>query len=308
MRILYIERNHGNSYSYYNEIKNALALENELYQFSNWNPKRGPDLKIKDVLKTCPRKPDFILFGFGWTDCSEQSPKKIIGIENCGIPFGVILNKEYAALDKKLEWIKGMSPNVAFCVHHDYKIFEEKTGVPFHQIPFAVNPALFKKYDNEEYDCDFGFSGIIRPEQTNDWRAKIVKESKKWEKINFSHTTHRHDSLESYARRLNRARAWLSTTGPADLVGTRYYEVMATGTTLLVCNRFDKVYDGIIEEDKHCIMFGSVEELEEKLLYYLNNPEKMSLILEEAKKHTLENHTWEHRANKINKIIKEIVK
>ena len=307
MKILYFERHHGNSYSYYNEIKNALAKKNTIYQYTRWSPVGGPDLEIKNVLSSCPDKPDFILFGFGWTDCSENYPKKVNGIKDCGIPVAVILNKEYAALDKKLDWIKNMKPEVAFCVHHDYEQYSRITGVPFHQIPFAVNPNIFKKYDNQEYDCDFGFSGVIRPEQTNDWRAKIVEKSKEWNDINFSFSQHRHDSLESYAKRLNRAKAWLSTTGPADLVGTRYYEVMALGTTLLVCNRFDKVYDDIIEEDEHCIMFSSVEELESKIKDCLQNPNKMKSIIDRAKQHTLKYHTWDNRAEKINKILKEII-
>jgi spore maturation protein CgeB len=114
--------------------------------------------------------------------------------------------------------------------------------------------------------------------------------------------------LESYAKRLNRAKAWLSTTGPADLVGTRYYEVMALGTTLLVCNRFDKVYDGIIEEDEHCIMFSSVEELEKKIKECLQNPDKMKSIIDRAKEHTLKYHTWDNRAEKITKVLEEFSK
>lgn len=308
MKILYFERQYGNSFSYYNEIKNALARQNTLYQFSHWLPKGGPVIDIDEVLSRCPQRPDVIMFGFGWTDCSEEYPNKVRGLESCDIPVAVILNKEYAALDKKLDWIKNMKPVVGFCVHHDYEEYSKITGVPFYQIPFAVNPDVFKRYEGESYDCDFGFSGIIRPEQTNDWRAKIVEKSKSWDDINFSFTQHRHDTLESYARRLNRAKMWLSTTGPADLVGTRYYEVMALGTTLLVCNNFDRVYDGIIEEGEHCIMFDSVEDLEKKVRYYLNNPGEMNEIINRAKEHTLKNHTWAHRAEKITKVLMEFLK
>ena len=299
MKILYFERAHGNSYSYYNEIKNAIAKNSTVFQFANWSPIGGPDVDINDVLSRCPEKPDVILFGFGWTDCSEEHPKVVKNLNSCGIPVAVILNKEYAALDKKLNWIKEMNPVVAFTVHHDYNNYSKITGVPFVQIPFAVNPDIFKKYDNQNYDCDFGFSGVIRPEQTDDWRAKIVEHSKNWDDINFSFSNHRHDSLEDYAKRLNRSRMWLSTTGPADLVGTRYYEVMALGTTLLVCNRFDKVYDDILVEDEHCIMFDTLEELENKIKYYLENEEERNTIIEKAKNLALQKHTWNHRAEKL---------
>ena len=305
MKILYFERDHGNSFSYYNEIKKALGKQNTLYQFADWSPIGGPEVDINNVLERCPDKPDAILFGFGWTDCSEEKPNVVKNLDNCDIPVSIILNKEYAALDKKLNWIKNINPTTAFTVHHDYKKYSEITGVPFYQIPFAVNESVFKKFEDEEYDCDFGFSGVVRPEQTNDWRAKIVEKSKDWNDINFSFSQHRHDTLESYARRLNRAKAWLSTTGPADLVGTRYYEVAALGTTLLVCNRFDRVYDGIFEEDKHCIMFDSLGELEEKIRHYINSEEERMKIVHQAKEHVLSQHTWYHRAEKITKILQE---
>ena len=219
--------------------------------------------------------------------------------------MSIILNKEYAALDKKLQWIKDIRPVAAFTVHHDYEKYSQITQVPFYQVPFAVNENVFKKFEDEEYDCDFGFSGVVRPEQTNDWRAKIIEKSRDWNDINFSFSQHKHDTLESYARRLNRAKAWLSTTGPADLVGTRYYEVAALGTTLLVCNRFDKVYDGIFEEDKHCIMFDSLDELEQKIRHYTNNDKERMRIVDQAKHHVLSKHTWFHRAEKITRILQE---
>ena len=305
MKILYFERSHGNSYSYYNEIKKSLSKYNTLYQFGNWSPIGGSTFHINEPLSKCPEKPDLILFGFGWTDCSENYPKNVEGLDECNIPVSIILNKEYAALNKKLDWIKNVNPIVAFTVHHDYREFGEITGVPFYQIPFAVNPSIFKKYEGQDYDCDFGFSGVVRPEQTNDWRAKIVEKSHSWDDINFSFTQHRHDSLESYAKRLNRAKMWLSTTGPADLVGTRYYEVMALGTTLLVCNKFDKVYDDILVEGEHCIMFESIKDLENKIRYYLQNENEMYEIIKCAQKHALAHHTWDHRAQKLTALLKE---
>ena len=307
MKIIYIEMQRGDSYSYYNEIRKSLSKKHELYVFSNWNTKDDREIKVTELISVCKSKPDLIFFGFGWTDCSENYPKIIKNIEKLDLPIAVFLNKEYAALEKKLDWIRNLNPIAVFSVHHDYREFEQKTGIPFYQIPFAVNSSIFKKYENEVYDCDFGFSGIIRPEQTNNWRAKIVEKSKEWKDIDFSFSQHRHDSLEAYARRINRAKIWLSTTGPVDIVSPRYYEVMALGTTLLICNRLDRVYSNIINEDEHCVMFDSVDEMEKKVRYYLANPNEMNDIINKAKEHTLQNHTWDHRAEKITKILREVI-
>jgi len=301
MKILYIERQHTDTFSYYNEIMKAVGNEAQTYQYSNWSPKQKLNLHVRDLatyIRATNFVPEVFLFGFGWTDCSYDYPNVIDGLRESGIPTAVILNKEYAALDKKLDWIKDLNPICAFTVHHDYQEYEKTTGIPFYQLPFAVNPDIFKDY-GEEYDCDFGFTGIVRPEQTNNWRQKIEERSREWEDINFSFSAHRRDTLESYARRISRSKIWLSTTGPGDLVGPRYYEVMAAGRTLLMCNRFDRGYEGLFSEDEHCVMFETLEELEDKLRYYLANEDKRVQIIRNAQAHTLKHHTWQERAQRV---------
>lgn len=305
MKILYLERNHGNSYSYYNEILASLpkqdAVEN-VFKYSDWHPQDPGSLDIREVIEKCPELPDAIIVGFGWTDCSESRPKPIVGVKESLIPTSIILNKEYSALDKKLSWIQDIDPVAAFTVHHDYKLYEKETGVPFYKIPFAVNETVFKNY-GQNYSHDFGFSGVIRPEQANNWRSKILENSKEWKDIKFFFTEHRHDSLESYAKRINSTKIWLSTTGPANLVGTRYYEVMACNTTLLACNRLKKVYDGLFEEDKHCFMFDTIQELQDKIHYYINNDDERNAMISHAYNHVLENHTWNNRGEEMINIL-----
>lgn len=96
------------------------------------------------------------------------------------------------------------------------------------------------------YECDLGFTGVVRGEQTANWRFRIWRES--WPRLRARgvrlysgerggvHVGVAHADLNAseYVRRMRSCKAWLSTTGPADLVGTRYFEVMATGTTLFL--------------------------------------------------------------------------
>ena len=305
MKILYLERNHGNSYSYYNEILGSLQRHETVdgvIKFSDWHPQDPNPLDIRKVIDMCSEPPDAVIVGFGWTDCSEAHPKPLVGVQESGIPTSVILNKEYSALEKKLSWIREINPIAAFTVHHDYKLYEKNTGVPFYKIPFAVNESVFKNY-GQNYSHDFGFSGVIRPEQANNWRSKILESSKQWEDIKFFFTEHRHDSLEAYAKRINSTKIWLSTTGPADLVGTRYYEVMACNTTILACNRFKNVYDQLFEEDKHCFMFDTIQELQDKIHYYINNDDERIAMIDRAYNHVIENHTWSNRGQEIIKIL-----
>ena len=117
---------------------------------------------------------------------------------------------------------------------------------------------------------------------------------------------------------------WLSTTGPVDIVGTRYYEVMLTGTTLLMCNRsnrvwcFDEnlnrcdrdvnVYEDLFEEDVHYVAFDSVTELEDKVKFYKDNEDARLKIVKNAYEHAIKHHTWDNRAESFLKAAKKHIR
>lgn len=315
MNVLFIENSFGNSYGYYHEIINGLFQHAKdkikIRVFKNFAPETKNIVtydiqKVVDELNKENFKVEKIIFGFGWTNSGHNTPNNFYLKDN--IDKYIILNKEYAALDKKLEWIKNNHFFAGFTVHHDFKLYEKITGVPFHHLPFAGNPSLFKNYNEDlDFKFDFGFTGIVRKEQTENWRYKVhstLEEKSLWNSSRIYFTDHYHDSLEDYARRICTSKVWFSTTGPADLVGTRYYEVMLTGTTLLSCNRFD--YLGLFEEEKNCVMFDSVEELADKVKFY-SSPKNENLrmqIVKNAHKLSLENHTWVNRG----KIIYDVLK
>jgi len=336
MNILYIEpkARHGASYAYYSNILNAIARKTNLKVL----PGRGYKTNI-DTIKNIFPEIDLICFGFGWMNIWKNGvhyvETAIEGIEDTDIPKVVLLNKEYGgSLGSKLGWIKDIKADLAFTYHHDYEIFEKATGVPFHFLPFAADPNLFKDYGTSP-EYDIGFTGGLGHTSTNGWETKskfgefppgptegqgwshdLRKQIKdahgEWPDINFYFANHLHDSTVDYAKRLNTAKIWLSTTGPVDIVGTRYYEVMLTNTTLLMCNRSNKmwcfdencnrkdrdvdVYGELFEEDKHYVAFESPEELKEKVLYYKENEDERKKIVNNAYEHALKNHTWDNRA------------
>lgn len=312
--IIYLENSFGNSYSYYQEIlkgfSSILDSDVNLLIVSNFISESPSviDYNLKSTMSTLDPKETMLVLGFGWTNCGHNQPNNLIVDEE--IKKFVILNKEYAALDKKLEWIKQNNFTAGFTVHHDYDSYGKITGIPFYHLPFAANPKLFKNYNpSMNFEFDFGFTGIVRKEQTENWRYKVhstLNDKDLWGSSRIYFTDHHHDSLEDYARRICTSKIWFSTTGPADLVGTRYYEVMLTGTTLLACNRFN--YLDLFEEDKHCIMFDSVEELADKVKFYSNpkNEKARMTIVENAYKLSLDNHTWVNRGKIIYNVLNKV--
>jgi len=301
MKIIYIETPFVKSYSYYSDIYNSLKNNNKLSKIYNYN-KRSKIFNLKDIIEEATFTPDIFIFGFGFFNIHKPPMPKII--KNVDIDIAMILNKEYQYLDEKLQYIKEIKPKFTLTVQHNYKKYQEITNIPFYQLPFAVNPTIFKRY-NIPYKYDIAFTGIIRKDQTNDWRTKISKNIHLLKKYSVLFSGRCFKTLETYSKALCTSKIWISTTGPADIVGTRYYEVMATGTTLLLCNRFDEAYEGLFIENKHYVAFNSIKEFVKKIDYYLKNEEERVKIIKEAQTHVLKNHTWKHRGNKIIELIED---
>ena len=111
-------------------------------------------------------------------------------------------------------------------------------------------------------------------------------------------------SRKGYARTLAATKVWVSTTGPSELVGTRYFEVLASGTTLLLCNvpASPSVYDGLFEDGVHVVTFRDTSELREKVLFYLAHEGARRKIVQAAHALATSLHTWGARARFISHV------
>ena len=322
MKILWFENMvNGEAYRYYWEMLRNLESRNDIdiKIVSNWNAKQYNTFNYKDF----NYEADLIVFGFGVMNSGlNMEFMKLNGADD--IPRVVMLNKEYGIgtpefnpsrepifLEAKLKWTKEVAkPFVCFSYHHSYKDFEAATGIPFVNLPFGVNETVF--YDRkQDYEWDVAFTGGTgkpRQQWSHGHRSMFFDElqgelNSKGLRTLFQ--PHMRDSSDEYSKKLCRAKIWLSTTGPLDIVGTRYFELMATNTTLLACNRHGQAYDGILEEGKHCIMFDTKEELAEKIDYYLANEDERMKIVNSAHEHALKNHTYNTRADKFLESINE---
>ena len=278
----------------------------------------------------------------------------------CGsIPLVVLLNKEYAKLTEKLSWLQSHCVSAAMTVHHDASKYAAATGVPFHRIWFGVDTEHFAQPQHADagYLYDLGFTGVVRADQTANWRRRIWKQA--WpiladrglrlysgpdrggvsmgdrHSVSFFCTSsqlscdaapcepvrlsHRHPCVDcsqelnasEYASKMRATKVWLSTTGPADLVGTRFFEVMATGTTLCICNRMtgqrSMVYDSLgIREGHHAVMFESVAEFVDVVTNYTSRPEyeaRRAAIVRNAQALARRKFSWSHVAERVHKVM-----
>lgn len=308
MNVLFLEHPSkplkGGYCSYYSEIYHALSSVFDI-TFGISVPR-----KISDLGSDW----DVVIMGFGHTDCGDRRPPTVI--QDTNIPVFPILNKEYTGLSNKLDWIKCMKPTACLTVHHDTEKFSEVTGVPFHRIMWSANENQFKDYGGS-YESDLFFSGVTRPEQTENLRERVLSQMKILDgyKLHLNIRSHKNNysgkiyNDDEYSRHLSSSKICFITTGPADLVGTRYFEVMAGNRSLILCNKMnEKVYENMLIDGYNCVMFSTVSEFYEKAIYYLTHEDERMKIVNQAYQHFKDTQTWSHRANQIKKIIEGYVK
>ena len=283
--------------SYYSEIFHALKEVFDI-EFKNFVPRTTSEFNGYDI----------VFLGFGHTDCGEGKPTSLI--RNSDVKLFPILNKEYTGLENKLDWIKEMQPTAGLTVHHDTKYYTEYTGFPFHRIMWSANQNQFKNYGGE-YEHDLFFSGVTRPEQTENLRERVLSKLVKLSryKLFVNIRSHKNNyagiifSDDEYSKHLSSSKICFITTGPADLVGTRYFEVMAANRSLILCNRMSMdVYEDIIIDGHNCAMFSDEDEFFEKATYYLENENERMKIVNNAYTHFVTTQTWSMSAMRIKSI------
>lgn len=287
--------------SYYGEIFYALAKECDTTYAS-----KSPS-KISELGQGW----DAIILGFAHTDVgNHRKPAHII--QDTNTPLFPILNKEYTGLESKLNWIKAMKPTAALTVQHETDKYTEITGIPFHRIMWSADVDLYHSY-GDSYDHDLFFSGVTRPEQTENIRERVLSQMNRLSayrlKINIRSHKNKYTgkiySPEKYAKLLASSKICFVTTGPTDIVGPRYFEVMAGNKSLVLCNRMPKdVYQDILVEDYNCVMFSCVDEFFEKAEYYLEHEQERMKIVNRAYENFMNGQTWKHRSSEILNIIK----
>ena len=324
MRIAWLEEAHFPE-NYYD------ALQQPLRALGHTVVERRVPLAAASLADT-----DLALAGFGLFAQEVKSLRALPEFEPssstsmCGVvPLVVILNKEYVALAEKLAWVRRHCVAAAFTVHHHAPLFSQTTGVPFHKISFGVDVARFASERAPRYELDLGFTGVIREDQTSQWRLRIWNRA--WPRLAarglrlFSQSFGRgvrvragsqHKKLDpaEYVRTMQSSKLWLATTGPADLVGTRYFEVMATGTTLCVCNRLhgnaSSAYSSLgLVDGRTVVMFDSLEHFEDIVTNYTTRPEyeaRRMAIVRRAQALARRRFAWEQVAARVDRVLRDV--
>lgn len=312
-------------WGYYCDIKRAVARLHDVCVV------KSPTACLQHRGGHTRFEPDVAIIGPRFS-INIQSEDDLVGFDrsqNPNLPLLVLQNKMYDVsgwrelvgnVSAKLAWTRAAGAAGAFTWLTRHHEFTRRSGVPHHWLPFGVDVKVFGfmagTFGKSAQPVDVGFTGASGKDKyplrnamlqalqnlsvTSFFGTWLQTASSKQNKQPW-----RAGDRGQYAREISRTRIWLSTTGPSNIVGTRYFEVLASGTTLLVCNRPPKgewVYEGLFEDGIHVIMFDSIADMKAKVLYYLEHETERRKVVERAHALTVRIHSWEARAKFISRV------
>jgi hypothetical protein len=304
------------TWTYYCDLKDAMA--------------RLHDLCVPRGSNTCVNgrrgfSPDLVVAGPRYMANVAHSDETL-GFDReryAHLPLAVIQNKMYAASTReivgdasaKLRWARAAGAVVGFTwLPTQHVEFTSLSGIPHHRLPFGVDTALYGKHAAERaqggpatYMFDVGFTGasshkyplrqaIIGLIRSLNIRSYLGT----WQQTALK-TTHNNSwkalDRDGYVKQISLTKMWVSTTGPSNIVGTRYFEIIGSGTTLLLCNKAPSgVYDGLLQDGVHAVVFDGMDDLRAKILYYTTHETARRAIVDAAFALTQKIHTWDVRA------------
>jgi spore maturation protein CgeB len=78
-----------------------------------------------------------------------------------------------------------------------------------------------------------------------------------------------------------------------DFVNPRTFEIISCGGFQLVDKRSE--IEELFETGKEIVLFKDLDDMRQKIIYYLNNPDERESIVERAMQRVMKDHTYEHR-------------
>lgn len=315
MKILYIDA--GNDlfddamYKYYGDLRRELE---KLADISHYITRSLPPIQ-----SLCSNDNfDAVVFGIGYFALPNSSfYGSIPGLKELDIPTIGLLHKPQTLLTEKLNFFKINNFDLLGDSQCTYKEHGKISGVKSFRSWWTATPDFFYPR-NVEKVYDLGFSGALHGSgkitgETQDLRTSAYEILKNKKDLNLfwngsDSVSSRISSMEDYATKISESKIWLSTTGPALDVGTRYFEV-ALSKTLLFCNHMPEQYSEVFIDGQTCITFNNdLTNFEEKLDYYLNNPVESQTIVDKAYEKVLNNYTWKHMALNLLKEVENVRK
>jgi len=268
------------------------------------------DLSVTDLLnpddtpRTGPLSADAILLPHHCTVNVPRLPVCFVKVRSDDPPLVVMLNKMFEGVRAKMSTLHRHRQQVALIVAATPTLrqYEQSSGVRAAFLPYGVSPRFgIHANASMEYTHDLGFTG--------GWQRFNPRYPMRGQAFSRNNTNRMRErgvrifapnhmlKAEEYIRAIATSKLWFATSEVGEHASTRFYEVLFSGRCMLVCNRDLAAYAPLgFVEGKHMAMFGSPQEFEAKVYYYLSHEEERMTMVRNAREFVLSHHMWKHRA------------
>ena len=251
------------------------------------------------------------------------------------VPFGFMLAKLFQDESRKYEHISSFSAkfkNLKFVVlpAPRVEVCESATHVSCIFLPLGVEFEQFNSAGEGIYTTDISYTGAMtspaaqsekaRTCEGLDWcipgtcpafdhiighyshlRREMACAIPELRRLHINVTEVHHMSADEYKSALTISKLWPATTENMDHVGPRFYEVMASNRTMLMCDPNPRAYAPIgLVHGVHAVMVTNTSDFIEKVRYYAHpaHEAERRRIVSNAAELVLKN-TWTERGHAI---------
>jgi hypothetical protein len=230
-------------------------------------------------------------------DNSWQIPK------NCGETIYVVSDAHLGQAAQEYRFGKALTMDYIF--FNQKRALEESGMKDAIWLPHAVEPLAYPHFEIiKKYDVCF--IGHLQDKKNYNGFSRIDMLDRAFKEFpNFYFGTRNMsrpgvNMFEDAARKFCMSRVVLNIS-IADDINMRVFEVMATGSFLLT-NWIPTLGD-LFEDGKHLATYKTLDEMVEKIKYYLEHEEEREKIAQEGQKEVLAKHTYSHRIETILSVI-----
>lgn len=160
----------------------------------------------------------------------------------------------------------------------------EKEGVSAKWLPHAVEPIAYPNKPKAMKKYDIGFVGYVSFKKRAEMLDRMFRE--------FPNFFYGQRLFEECADIYRKSRIVFNTAAVDD-INLRCFEATATGSFLLT--EYVPTLSECFEDGVHLVTYKDMDDAVEKAKYYLEHEAEREKIAEAGMKHTLANHTFQHR-------------
>lgn len=202
-------------------------------------------------------------------------------------------------IDSEKNWRRGLISESNF----DYLLTAQKNGgtsldIDSKWIPLGCDPVLHKPINKNGKLYDTCFIGNFHSEFANkrlDYVETLLK--------NFPNFFFGTRFFNEMAQKFSESRIVFNQSLNQD-INMRIFEACASGSMQLTSRIHNNGIEELYTEGKHYIAYDDLDEMIDKAKYYLEHEAEREAISESGMEHTLSNHTYKHRAERI---LKEVL-